>query len=258
VCWRRGLVTHEQDGKQLKVSTSTCCITCRQHRALHSRPAASHTHALVGLYKEEMHKERAVEMMGSLSFMAFKLSLRHYIEWRGVNSKIISVTTNKYLVISSSSWPSAQLRTTPWRRIEGGGLASFIINLKTKLRWVVSFKVWPLYPRYPLMDVILKRKIHAPARNRTLSLYWLNSECIIVMKCWCYLCWGSEYLSEMRKLHRKRTVRHSVAAQEKSVICLFHDVERWTITARNVKFGMEIDHERSYKHHAMKTYRFLN
>jgi hypothetical protein len=51
----------------------------------------------------------------------------------------------------------------PWRRIHclikhhammaclrSGVLASCILNLGTRWRWVVSFTLWPLYPRYPL------------------------------------------------------------------------------------------------------------
>jgi hypothetical protein len=50
----------------------------------------------------------------------------------------------------------------PLRRIEIGGVAPHILNLDTRLRWVVSFKPRPLYPRGKSLWLPLGRSLRGP------------------------------------------------------------------------------------------------
>jgi hypothetical protein len=76
----------------------------------------------------------------------------------------------------------ASSHTTPWRRIRDDGTAPHIFSLGTIWRWVASFTLQSLYPRGKMsrfslvmilgeptfgLNVVAKRKSHAPAGNET-------------------------------------------------------------------------------------------
>jgi hypothetical protein len=64
-----------------------------------------------------------------------------------VKGKVVPVLNQ---VLRHEELPISLLSSTLWRRIGSEGIASRILSLGAKWRWVASFIPWPLYPLYPL------------------------------------------------------------------------------------------------------------